>query len=69
MKQTVREFMDTYEGFNWNNGTIVLTEGKRTKIFQKGEGDTWYLLFMEKYFSKRLLDWTHTDKIMSMVVK
>ena len=67
MKQTVREFMDTYEGFNWSNGTIVITEGKRTKIFQKN--DAWYLLFMEKYFSKYLLDWTHTNNVMSMVVE
>lgn len=67
MKQTVREFMDTYEGFNWSNGTIVITEGKRTNIFQKT--DAWYPLFMEKYFSKHLLDWTHTDNVMSMVVE
>ena len=64
---TVRDFMESYEGFNWEKGTIVIVENNRPKLFQKG--DAWYVLYMEKYKNKHLLGWTHDKSVMVMTVE
>lgn len=64
---TVKMFMGDYEGFDWEHGRIVIVEKNRPKIFQKD--DAWYILFMERYENKHLLDWTHDEHIMVMTVE
>ena len=64
---TVKMFMEDYEGFDWEHGTIVIVEGNRPKMFQKD--DAWYILYMEKYESKHLLDWACNENVMVMTVE
>lgn len=58
-KETLRIFMEDYNGFDWKNGTVVLVNNNRPKICTRA----WALL-IEKYADRPIRDWTHDENIM-----
>lgn len=57
--ETLETFMQNYEGFDWENGTLVLVKNNRPKICT----GVWKIL-IEKYKNFPVKDWTHDDRIM-----
>lgn len=64
--ETVKTFMEDYNGFDWENGTIVLVANNRPFIMKKY--DAWWTVTMEKHENDKLLSWTHDYETMVMVV-
>ena len=58
---TLKKFMKTYEGFDWNNGTVIFVNGSTPYI---AEG-AWRIV-LDKYKDCELKGWTHNEKIMVM---
>lgn len=61
---TALEFMNSYEGFDWKSGTIVISEGNRVYMFKYGEG-LWHFK-MPIIRSRRVLHWTHDENVMAL---
>lgn len=57
--ETLRIFMEDYQGFDWEHGTIVLVIDNRPKICT----GQWALL-IQKYADRAIKDWTHDENIM-----
>lgn len=64
---TALEFMNSYEGFDWKSGTIVISEGNRVYMFNYGLG--MYHFKMPKIKDRIVIDWTHSDSVMAMRIK
>lgn len=62
-KETLRIFMEDYNGFDWKNGTVVLVNNNRPKICT----GAWTLL-IEKYADRPIRDWTHDENIMVIIM-
>lgn len=67
MFETLKEFMESYEGFDFSKGTIVLSklESGVTYIIEKGS--CWSFL-IDKYSDKPVWHWTHTENIMAITL-
>ena len=57
--ETLRIFMEDYQGFDWEHGTIVLVIDNCPKICT----GQWALL-IQKYADRAIRDWTHDENIM-----
>ena len=58
--ETLRFFMEDYQGFDWEHGTIVLVIGNRP-IICTGQ---WGASLIQKYADRAIRDWTHDENIM-----
>lgn len=67
MSQTLKEFMETYDGFDFNNGTVVLIklESGMSYIIEK---DSCWKFLIEEYSDKAVWHWTHTHNIMCITI-
>lgn len=66
VKNTVKFFMGTYEGFDWENGTIVIVENNRPHLFRKG--DVFCHICLPDYENKVIRCWTCDEHVMIMTV-
>ena len=63
MKYTLRNFMEDYEGFNWEKGKIVLVKDGVPYICTGS-----YRLILEKYLDNTLRNWTHDNEVMIVIL-
>ena len=61
---TIKEFMETYKGFDWKNGTIILVKGA-TPIICTGS----WTLVLQKHINCIVQGWTHNANIMVLTIK
>ena len=68
---TLRDFIETYEGFNWQSGEIVVVDQRRAKSYictcENGKIDHPYMFvtdMFERMLEREVYSWTHTDKTM-----
>lgn len=64
---TLLEFMEGYKGFDWENGTLVISENNRVYMFKYGEG-LWHFK-MPVIKNRRVLDWTHDENVMALRIE
>lgn len=67
MFETLKEFMESYEGFDFSKGTIVLTklESGVTHII---DPESCWTFLLEEYSEKTVWSWTHTETIMAITI-
>lgn len=64
---TLRDFIETYEGFNWENGEIVIVNQRTAKSYiVKMENGVLHHPYhdMSKELEMKVYNWTHTSKTM-----
>lgn len=61
---TLKMFMEDYQGFDWQNGEVVLVVDGNPHIRHKA----WKYL-LEKYSESIVREWTHDEKLMVIVLK
>ena len=61
--ETLKIFMEDYEGFDWENGTLVLVIDNRPYICT----GTWALL-IQKYEDRPIRALTHNENIMVITI-
>lgn len=62
-KETLKIFMEDYEGFDWENGTLVLVIDNRPYICT----GMWALL-TQKYEDRPIRSFTHNENIMVITI-
>lgn len=73
---TLKEFIETYEGFDWENGEVVVvnqrtgTQGvyRRKLTKEDGYGLNKQGLFMGTDLERIVWNWTHTAKTMLIIL-
>ena len=67
MRYTLKEFMEDYKGFDFENGTIVLIklESGMSQIIEKNS--CWTFL-IEKYSEFTVWHWTHTENVIAITL-
>ncbi len=63
-KETLKIFMEDYEGFDWKNGQLVLVNGTSPFIITEN-----YKHLIDKFADKEVLRWTHTEDVMVITLK
>ena len=61
---TLKMFMEDYQGFDWQNGEVVLVVDGNPHICHKA----WKYL-LKKHGESIVRKWTHDEKLMVIVVK
>lgn len=63
-KQTFKEFMEDYEGFDWKNGQIVFIQKNNGAHFIIWSfGGPWEVM-AQAHFDKPVIQWKHTKEVM-----
>jgi len=68
---TVKEFMETYKGFDWHHGEIVIVDqrrGKRYIFSNENKGTLYDSIFKEEIANRSVWDWTHTVDTMLIIL-
>ncbi len=64
----LKDFIETYEGFDWNNCEIVVIDQRIGKSYlcklKNGRLIHPYHLAVSKELEKSVYDWTHSEKTM-----
>lgn len=68
-KYTLKMFMETYDGFDFESGTIVLFDTDLCKQYLINNKEYRTLYLTEKMLSKFVYDWKHDDKVMTIILK
>lgn len=63
--QSLKEFLESYEGFDLENGELVLIENTWVHIYSKR---TMYQM-SARLLNKSVYNWTHTFKTMGIILK
>ncbi len=60
---TLKMFMEDYDGFDWDNGTIVLIKktGSRNYIISK---DSPWRCLIDEYNDSPVWNWNHDENVM-----
>lgn len=68
MGQTLEDFINTYEGFDWENGEVVIIDQRVGKSylchFENGVIKHPYHISFDVEFNKPVYNWTHSKKTM-----
>lgn len=67
--ETLKMFMEDYEGFDFENGTIVLFDADDCKQYLLSRKDFKEMYLTPERLAKRVYDWKHTDSVMTIVLK
>lgn len=68
-KYTLKMFMEDYEGFDWQNGIVILFNADLGRQYMLSN-ESWKIVYLtEKRLNKQVWDWTHCDNVMSIVLK
>lgn len=62
-KYTLKMFMEDYEGFDWEKGTIVLIPKTATKTYIITKDSQWKFI-LEKYIDEPVWNWNHNENVM-----
>ena len=61
-RQTLKDFMESYEGFNFETGTIVIVKRSTARSYIIEKNSPWTTL-IEKYNNSFIWSWNHTENI------
>ena len=62
-KYTLKMFMEDYEDFDWEKGTIVLIPKTGTKSYIITKDSPWKFI-LEKYINEPVWNWNHNENVM-----
>ena len=68
MRETLKEFIKDYPGFDFDNGIIVLVKRSRGTSHIIENGTCWTIL-LEKYSNEYVWDWNHTETVMVITLE
>ncbi len=68
-KYTLKMFMEDYEGFDFELGTIVLFDADLCKQYLLSSKTYRMMYLTEERLSKSVYDWKHDDKVMTIILK
>lgn len=57
---TLKEFMKTYDGFDWKNGKVVLVNKRGKPIICEGA----WKFYIDKHENEMIWSWTHSNDLM-----
>lgn len=66
---TLREFMEDYEGFDFENETIVLFDADICKQYLISSYAYRIVYLTDERLNKIVFAWTHTENVMSIILK
>ena len=61
----LKEFMSSYEGFDWDNGKVVLVNASAKPIICSGI----YKTYFDRYRNNAIRGWTHDSELMVITLK
>ena len=67
--ETLKMFMEGYEGFDFEKGTIVLFDADACKQYLLGNKMYKDMYLTPERLAKRVYDWNHTDNVITIVLK
>ena len=65
IEMKLKEFMDTYEGFNWKNGKLIIVKNNKTPFIITGA----YHVILEHHLEDRVAAMTHDENTMVITLK
>ncbi len=68
-KYTLKMFMEDYEGFDFELGTIVLFDADLCKQYLLSSKTYRMMYLTEERLEKSVYDWTHDDKVITIILK
>lgn len=68
-KYTFKMFMEDYEGFDFELGTIVLFDADLCKQYLLSSKTYRMMYLTEERLQKAVYDWTHDDKVITIILK
>lgn len=68
-KYTLKMFIEDYEGFDFELGTIVLFEADLCRQYLLSNKTYRMMYLTEERLSKSVYDWKHNDKVMTIILK
>lgn len=68
-KYTLKMFIEDYEGFDFESGTIVLFDADLCKQYLLCNKTYRMMYLTEERLSKSVYDWKHDDKVMTIILK
>ena len=68
-KYTLKMFIEDYEGFDFESGTIVLFDADLCKQYLLCNKTYRMMYLTEERPSKSVYDWKHDDKVMTIILK
>ena len=66
-KYTLKMFMEDYDGFDFENGTIVIIKKSSTKIYIISKDSPWKFI-LEKHNDAPVWNWTHDENVMAITL-
>lgn len=63
MKQTLKEFMNDFEGFDFENGTIVIVRFGKGESYIIEKGSVWSFI-LDKYENETVYNWNCSKNVM-----
>lgn len=61
-KYTLREFMEDYKGFDFENGTMVIIRKSDSRNYITTNESPWKYL-IDKFQDNNVLNWNHTENV------
>ena len=68
-KYTLKMFMEDYEGFDFESGTIVLFDADLCRQYLISNNTYRMMYLTEERLQKNLYDWTHDNKVITIILK
>lgn len=68
-KYTLKMFIEDYEGFDFESGTIVLFDADLCRQYLLGNKTYRMMYLTEEMLEKSVYDWKHDDKVMTIILK
>lgn len=67
MTGTLKQFMENYQGFDFETGTIVLVKRSTCKSFIIDKGGCWCSM-LDKYSDANVYGWNHSKSVMIITI-
>ena len=68
-KYTLKMFMEDYEGFDFENGEIVLFDADLCRQYMLSSKAYKMMYLTKERLSKHVYDWKHSDTTMTIILK
>lgn len=68
-KYTLKMFLEDYEGFDFELGTIVLFDADLCRQYLLSSKTYRMMYLTEERLQKAVYDWTHDDKVITIILK
>ncbi len=68
-KYTLKMFMEDYDGFDFNSGTIVLFDADLCRQYLLSDNAYRIMYLTQERLQKSVYDWKHDGKVMTIILK